>query len=175
MREYYILLPQTLYISYEYENLKKRVDKFNKKRFSGGVFTYWSMHGWGPGECLRQIFIYKENGAFYEFFSGYKIGNETSTDHGTYILGETFEPIILSPISSDTSQKVHPLTPSQFASDIEYHMKEKKQIAKIMKEYFELHHQIWLTREQERLSSEALKLARDNHKADWLEKYLDKR
>ena len=182
-RVYYkIGRPRNSYVlEYTNDKIKKKFEKFdNKHSFQG--FQYFVLGGLGHGEYMSGFFAYQENDTLYEFFSEYKLGrveyNSDDPNTATWVKlnGDVFPPINLIVDSrSDAASYGGRLTASQFAYDIKPHMREKRQIARMMREYFDLCHEAWLIRNKNRALEENEKNKRDTCDAEWLESLLNKR
>ena len=117
------------------------------------------------GGFVRGVYVYQENGTFYEFFSGYCIGEGELTEYGLLELSKT------NIAGYREFRSVKRMTASQFASDVEPYMWHKNKIGSIMREYFGLLHEIMIAERE----MEQKRNARDTHDASWLESFLNKR
>ncbi len=163
-------------------------DRIFKVRCKGDYFPYASSFGLRPPKYLNKLYLYKENGVFYEFFTGIMIGKEAVdvTNGQAYIesnyFGYTNGDRINIPNPTYTGYGALTLTESQFAYDVKQYMPYQKELAKVIKIYLDVRNSIRLDyaaqqrakEEQKRLSQEN-EHSRNNSDTTWLNSFINKR
>ena len=145
---------------------KKELERFKKKYLSGSRLVYKSFFNSG---CLDTFFFYQENGYYYEFFSGYCLGQLK----GNIISGELALDINISDKYSNAL--VYQLSDSQFAFDVNPYLKDKKYIAESMQKYFELLHSAWIASEHRKDQTQRQRDMRDFYNTSSINQIIDER
>ncbi len=173
MREYYHFIHPHL-------PSNQAAHDFQEKYMHDSQSFKYSTSFWGREAHITGIFFYKENGKYYEFFSGYELGVDGARKtYGSYyhisIEGELYGTIVIDTNDYDDIQYACQLTPSQFAADIEPHLKYKNQLSSIMNKYFHILHTKWQEDYQDKITAELKESARNSHSTKLLDDFLDRR
>ena len=154
--------------------VSKRMGRFSKKHSASLGFEYGTCGGWGPVAYLKGIPAYKENGTFYEFFTGYELGKEVSLAPGTtHLIGNVFPPLKICVAGEYEDSDACVMSESSFAAYVKPHMKERKYVAKMMREYLEICRAVLIDNERAQREKEVLKQLEQD--TSWLDSFLDKR
>ena len=171
MREYY-------YYSYIVMPISEQAKKFSKKYMSASQgFRYETLFNVG---YINGIYFYKEDGKFYEFFSGYQLGVEEKSTHYKFnyisIKSQLYGNIIIETNNSDNDiMSAIKLTQPQFAAEIKPYLKYTRKISAIMNKYFDLLHQQWVEDNSYRSRIKSMQKSHDCSDDSWIDDYLDKR
>lgn len=135
-----------------------------------------------------KLYMYEENGRFYEFFSGYYMGNATEYyDTGSttatknnrvgynLVIPESVLSFIIVPPRPYDDKDMSELTASEFAEMVQKYVHDKELIVVAVEEFFSEKHKEWVKRQEEEKRIAVEKAQKEQADISWLNKFIDGR